>query len=305
MAGGRILVPIPSSCPPAVHTRRYAQLDVFSPRPGAGNPLAVVYDAGDLDAAAMQSFAAWTNLSETVFFLPPSAPGADYRIRIFTPRMELPFAGHPSVGAAWAALDAGLARERDGMLVQECAAGLLPVRIARDDGRVLPAIRSPRATPRDTEAPAWLREARVWGARRGVLAPTLWNNGPDWWLLELADEAAVRGLQPDLAAIARLPGAGKLAAFAVTAPGNEAQLVVRAFAPGAGVAEDPATGSVNASIATVLHRQGRLPGAQGRYVASQGRELGRDALLRLELDGDGEAWVGGQVHAVIRGTVDW
>ena len=94
-------------------TRRYTQLDVVGSRPGAGNPLAVVHDAADLDDAAMQAFAAWTNLSETVFFLPPTQAGADYRIRIFTPRSELPFAGHPSVGAAWAALDAGLARERE------------------------------------------------------------------------------------------------------------------------------------------------------------------------------------------------
>lgn len=288
-----------------MQTRRYAQLDVFSPRPGAGNPLAVVYDAGDMDAAAMQAFAAWTNLSETVFFQPPTAADADFRIRIFTPRMELPFAGHPSVGAAWAALDAGLAREREGWLLQECGAGLLPVRIERHDGQVQPAVRSPRATQREVAAPPWLEASRVWGAVRGPLAPSLWNNGPDWWLLELADEAAVRGLRPDLAAIAGLPGAGKLAAFATTPDDADAQLVVRAFAPGVGVAEDPATGSANACIAAALHRQGRLPGTRGRCFASQGREIGRDARLRLEVDGDGEVWVGGQVHAVIRGTVDW
>lgn len=285
--------------------RRYDQLDVFSPRPGAGNPLAVVHDAAGMDEAAMQAFATWTNLSETIFFLPPTTAEADYRIRIFTPKMELPFAGHPSVGAAWAALDAGLAHERDGRLVQECAAGLLPVRIGRSGGQVRPSVRSPRAQPRTVEAPAWLHGERIWGAARGALAPALWNNGPDWWLLELADEAAVRGLVPDQAAIAALPGSGKLAVFAAAGPTGGAQLVVRAFAPGVGIAEDPATGSVNASIATLLHRHGRLPGVDGRYVASQGREIGRDARLELEVDADGEAWVGGQVHAVIRGTVDW
>ena len=285
-------------------TRRYTQLDVFGSRPGAGNPLAVVHDAADLDDAAMQAFAAWTNLSETVFFLPPTQAGADYRIRIFTPRSELPFAGHPSVGAAWAALDAGLAREREGTLVQECAAGLLPVLISHDaDGGILPAVRSPRARSRnEVTAPDWLRDRRVWGAARGALAPALWNNGPDWWLLELADEAAVRGLRPDLAAIAALPGSGKLAVFA---PASDADLVVRAFAPALGIAEDPATGSVNASIAAALWRDGRLPGSDGRYAASQGREIGRDARLQLRVDADGEAWVGGAVHAVIRGTVDW
>lgn len=283
--------------------RRFLQLDVFAPYAGAGNPLAVVLDAADLDTARMQAFAAWSNLSETVFFLPPTAPEADYRIRIFTPRMELPFAGHPSVGAAWAALEAGLARGRDGGLVQECAAGLLPVRIARQDGRIVPTVRSPRAQRRETAAPDWLLAPEVLGARRGALPPALWNNGPDWWLLELADAAAVRGLRPDLGAIAALPGQGKLAVFA---PGDgAADLVVRAFAPGAGIAEDPATGSVNASIAAALHQAGRLPGRDGRYRASQGRELGRDAVLQLEVDGAGEVWVGGPVHAVIRGTVDW
>ena len=285
-------------------TRRYTQLDVFGSRPGAGNPLAVVHDATGLDDAAMQAFAAWTNLSETVFFLPPTQAGADYRIRIFTPRSELPFAGHPSVGAAWAALDAGLAREREGTLVQECAAGLLPVLVGHDaDGGILPAVRSPRARSRnEVTAPDWLRDGQVWGAARGVMAPALWNNGPDWWLLELADEAAVRGLRPDLAAIAALPGSGKLAVFA---PASDAGLVVRAFAPALGIAEDPATGSVNASIAAALWRDGRLPGSDGRYAASQGREIGRDARLQLRVDADGEAWVGGAVHAVIRGTVDW
>ncbi|AKC87436.1 PhzF family phenazine biosynthesis protein [Pseudoxanthomonas suwonensis] len=286
-------------------TRRYTQLDVFAPRPGAGNPLAVVYDAAGMDEAAMQAFAAWTNLSETVFFLPPTVPEADYRIRIFTPRMELPFAGHPSVGAAWAALDAGLARERDGRLLQECAAGLLPVRIGRHDGGIVPAVRSPPAQLRATAAPYWLCAGRVWGAARGAMEPQLWNNGPDWWLLELADAAAVRDLQPDQADIAALPVSGKLAVFAQADAGSEAQLVVRAFAPAVGIAEDPATGSVNASIAALLHRHGRLPGTDGRYVASQGREIGRDARLELEVDADGEAWVGGPVHAVIRGTVDW
>ena len=283
-------------------TRRFLQLDVFAPRPGAGNPLAVVFDAGDMDAAAMQDFAHWTNLSETIFFLPPSVPQADYRIRIFTPRMELPFAGHPSVGAAWAALDAGLARAHGGRLVQECEAGLLPVRIATVDGQVQPMVRSPRAQVRGTGVPDWLDAGLVCGARRGALPPALWNNGPDWWLLELADAAAVRGLTPDLARIAALPGNGKLAVFAT---GDDADLVVRCFAPGVGISEDPATGSANASIAAALHQAGRLPGAGNRYVASQGREIGRDARLHLEVDDEGEAWVGGPVHAVIRGTVDW
>lgn len=284
-------------------TRRFLQLDVFAPAPGAGNPLAVMLDADGLDAARMQAFAAWTNLSETIFFLPPSTGGADYRIRIFTPRMELPFAGHPSVGAAWAAVEAGLAVPRGGRLVQQCAAGLLPVRVEPVQGRLQPSVRSPHARVRDEPAPDWLLAGEVFGARRGPLQPALWNNGPDWWLLELADAAAVRGWRPDMGAIAALPGNGKLAVFAAGDDGTD--LVVRGFAPGVGIAEDPATGSVNASIAAALHRAGRLPGHAGRYLASQGREIGRDARLQLAVDAEGEVWVGGPVHAVIRGTVDW
>lgn len=282
--------------------RRFLQLDVFAPRAGAGNPLAVVFDAGDMDATAMQAFANWTNLSETIFFLPPVSAQASYRIRIFTPQMELPFAGHPSVGAAWAALEAGLVRAEGGRLVQECEAGLLPVRLATVDGRIQPMVRSPRAQMRATPAPDWLRAEYVFGARRGALPAALWNNGPDWWLLELANAAAVESLQPDLAAIAALPGNGKLAVFA---PGGPADLVVRCFAPGAGISEDPATGSANAGIAAALHQAGRMPSNGNGYVASQGRQIGRDARLHLEVDGDGEVWVGGAVHAVIGGTVDW
>jgi len=283
--------------------RRFLQVDVFAPRPGAGNPLAVVHDAAGMDDAAMQAFARWTNLSETVFFLPPASAGADYRIRIFTPRMELPFAGHPSVGAAWAALDAGIADGASGQLLQECAAGLLPVRISRRAGLLLPAVRSPRARAQAQPAPDWLRAPRVFDAGRGALAPQLWDNGPQWWLLELESAAAVRALQPDLARIEALPGGGKLAVFAWDPAGQV--LVVRAFAPGVGIPEDPATGSVNASIAACLHQAGRLPGGRSHYRASQGREIGRDAVLELEIDGEGEVWVGGQVHAVIRGAVDW
>src|SRR6476661_8900266 len=124
--------------------RRYLQLDVFAQSPGAGNPLGVVFDAAGMDAASMQAFAAWTNLSETIFLLPPQS-AADYRVRIFTPRQELPFAGHPSVGAAWAAVEGGLVSAREGALVQECAAGLLPVRVDGGAGDMRVHVRAPRA----------------------------------------------------------------------------------------------------------------------------------------------------------------
>lgn len=288
-------------------TRRYLQLDVFADRPGAGNALGVVFDAADMDAAAMQAYAAWANLSETIFFLPPASPAADYRVRIFTPRSELPFAGHPSVGAAWAALDSGLVQARDGVLMQECAAGLLPVRIEdRDTTRAI-HVRAPHArevTTGDTHRAALTTALR--DLPLGALAPALWNNGPGWWLVELADAAAVRGMAPDLPAIAALTSASDAVGLAVfgRTGASDHDLTVRAFCPADGIPEDPVTGSANASIAALLHRAGALPGAGGRYLASQGRELGRDGKVEVQVDGEGEVWIGGRVQAVIRGSVD-
>jgi len=280
--------------------RRYLQLDVFSPRAGAGNPLGAILDAEGLDATAMQSIAAWLNLSETVFFLPPDR-GADYHVRIFTPRMELPFAGHPSVGAAWAAVAHGLARPREGTLVQQCAAGLLPVRIETVRGETLTHVRSPRAQRRPLESPslpATLAAIAVPGQ-----PAELWNNGPDWWLQEVVDEASLRALQPDFAALAALPGNGKLAAFAVTG-GQDYQVAVRAFAPGVGVPEDPVTGSANALVGAWLAQRVRLP-AGDRYLASQGRELGRDGQVQVRVDDEGEVWIGGHTREVISGRIAW
>ena len=287
--------------------RPYLQLDVFADRPGAGNPLGVVFDAGDMDAAAMQAYAAWANLSETIFFLPPTTPAADYRVRIFTPRQELPFAGHPSVGAAWAALDAGLVKPRQGGLVQECAAGLLSVRIEERGGLRVPHVRTPHARQVDTsDAHRPALDAALQGLALGELAPSLWNNGPNWWLVELADDDAVRRMQPDLAAIASLCITSHAVGLAVFGRSREAdhQLAVRAFCPADGIPEDPVTGSANASIAALMHSTGTLPGSDGRYVASQGRELGRDGRVEVQVDAEGEVWIGGQVQAVIRGSVD-
>ena len=291
---------------PARTARRYLQCDVFADHAGAGNALGVVFDAGDMEAATMQALAAWLNLSETIFFLPPD-DGADYRIRIFTPGSELPFAGHPSVGAAWVAVAHRLAMPREGRLVQQCEAGLLPVQVARADDRFHVAVRSPRARPLDESMnplPAGLD---------AIAAPNrpaaLWNNGPSWWLVEAASSELVRGFRPDFAAIADWTNATQATGVAIFAPesGDGHDLVVRAFCPGdaVNVPEDPVTGSANALIAALLHRQGRLPGRDGRYVASQGRELGRDGKVQLRVDEDGEVWIGGEVQQVIEGHLDW
>ena len=289
-----------------VRNRRYLQLDVFADRPGAGNPLGVLLDAADLDAAQMQAFAAWTNLSETIFYLPPTSAQADYRVRIFTPRQELPFAGHPSVGAAWAALETGIAPEREA-LVQECAAGLLPVQVSGQGPQRLIHLRAPRAQPLPADPDSPELRAVIQGLPLSTHAPALWNNGPSWWLLELRDAAAVRALQPDLAAMAALSRATAAVGVSVFAAvqGEDFDLVVRGFCPADNIPEDPVTGSVNACIAAALHASARLPGRDNRYVASQGRELGRDGRVAIRVDEQGEVWIGGQVQAVIAGSATW
>ncbi|WP_101925915.1 MULTISPECIES: PhzF family phenazine biosynthesis protein [Luteimonas] len=288
-------------------TRRYLQLDVFADRPGAGNPLAVIVDADGLDAAAMQSIAAWTNLSETIFLLPPT-DAADYRVRIFTPRQELPFAGHPSVGAAWAALDQALATPTGDRLVQQCAAGLLPVRIAGDAAHRTTSVRAPRGVERSAPGSASPLRAQVLAGFGASEAPcALIDNGPRWWCIALTDEAAVRDARPPLDAIAAWCLATGAVGVAIFAPTGDTALplVVRAFCPADGIPEDPVTGSANAAIGAWLAATGGLDAIGPRYVASQGREVGRDGRVTVEVDAEGEVWNGGTVQAVVRGRFDW
>jgi PhzF family phenazine biosynthesis protein len=287
---------------------RYLQMDVFADRPGAGNALGAVIEGERFDPSRMQAFAAWTNLSETIFLLPPTVPDADYRVRIFTPRQELPFAGHPSVGAAWAAIDTGLVLPGKTRLVQECAAGLLPVEIGYTSDRWIPSIRAPRAQRvAGAELAPALLDAATRNMRAGALERALWNNGPRWWLIELADADAVRGLQPDLAAIAALTEATGAVGLAVHAADDRDghHLVVRAFCPADGIPEDPVTGSAQAAIGARLATVGRTPGRDGLYVGSQGRELGRDGRVAVRIDAENEVWIGGEVQPVIRGEVIW
>jgi PhzF family phenazine biosynthesis protein len=283
--------------------RRFLELDVFASAPGRGNPLAVVLDAADLDAATMQAIAAWLKLSETTFVLPATQPEADYRLRIFTPRQELPFAGHPSVGTAHAALACGLATPRDGRLVQECGAGLLPIRVEGDGPQRRIHVRAPRGVERATEASAIV--ASLGGVAPGSLPPAVIDNGPRWWCIELADEAAVRALAPDLDAMARAnvsTGTVGVAVFA-RCHGQPYAIVVRAFVPADGIPEDPVTGSANAAITAWLHARGALPA--DRFLSSQGREVGRDGVVECAVDDDGETWIGGQTQTVVEGALHW
>lgn len=287
--------------------RDFMQLDVFADQPGRGNPLGVVFGADELDTAAMQALAAWLNLSETTFVLPPTQAGADYRLRIFTPRQELPFAGHPSVGTAHAVVARGLATPKPaaegGALVQECAAGLLPLRLTGDGAARVIHVRAPRGVERSADARAVL--ASLLEAPLGAVRPALIDNGPRWWCIELADEATVRRLAPDLEAMAaanRADGSVGVAVFA-RCVGPDYALVVRAFVPADGIPEDPVTGSANAAIAAWLHANNALPSA--RFRSSQGREVGRDGVVEIEVDAEGEVWIGGLTQTVIEGTLAW
>ena len=286
--------------------RRFAQVDVFAPAPGCGNPLAVVQADPELDATRMQAMAAWFDLAETTFLLPPTQAGADYRLRIFTARQEIAFAGHPSIGSAYAALALGLLpRPANGEWIQECRAGLLPIRIAGDDSVSVRVPRSRRIPP-PADAGALVRAA-LGDRRLGLTPPSLVEGGRRWWLAELADEQQVRSMQVDEAAILALARASDslgLCVFART-PDAATGLVVRAFPLGVGLREDPASGAANAAIAAFLDESGALGGLGRRFEVSQGREMGRDARLRLEIDGDGQVWVGGRCHLVVDGRLHW
>ncbi|KRD78727.1 PhzF family phenazine biosynthesis protein [Lysobacter sp. Root983] len=289
--------------------RRYLQLDVFADRPGAGNPLAVVLDAEGLDEAAMQAIARWTRLPETTFVFAPTAPGASYRIRMFSPRREVPFAGHPSVGTAHVVLDAGLAAPVDGRLLQEGVAGLLPLAVDGEGAMRTIAVRTPRARVLETAGAEDPRlSAALNGLPLGALPPALMDGGRRWWLAELRDEAALRNASPDWAAIGALAEATEsmgLCAFARADAGNDYDLVVRAFVGAPAQFEDAASGAANATLAAWLQHNHALPGRDGRYTVSQGREVGFDARLQLRVDADGDVWSGGQVHPIVSGHIDW
>ena len=286
---------------------KYFQLDVFADRAGGGNALAVVIGAQGWSGEDMQRFAAWTDLVETTFLLPPSRLEADYRLRIFTPRREIAFAGHPTLGSAHVALDAGLVAPRNGRLMQDCGAGLLPILVEGEEtGRTL-FVQAPPAEVVASGVEADPALAQVLGASKlGVLPPACVDGGRKWWVAELADEAQLRDWQPDHAAIgelARRTDSMGLCAFA-RAVDQDYQLVVRAFAAGAGIVEDPASGAGNALIAAWLQQaEPDGPLAQG-YRVSQGREIGRDATLVLRIE-DGHIWVGGQSVTVIAGEAYW
>jgi PhzF family phenazine biosynthesis protein len=272
-------------------------VDVFGRELLSGNPLAVVSEAEGIDEAAMLGLTRWVNLSETTFLLPPIHPEADYRVRIFTPDRELPFAGHPTLGSARAWLAAGGSPKASGRIVQECGAGLVPL---RQEGQRLafaapPLVRSgPPSAGELEEACAFL------GLSRDAVVDTNWvDNGPGWLGIMLASAEAVLALHPAAAWPRRMD-------VGVVGPhprGSEAAFEVRAlFSDHTGaVREDPVTGSLNASLAQWLFAAGR---AEGAYVAAQGTRLGRAGRVYVSRDEAGQVWIGGETRILIDGSVE-
>ncbi|HSD16471.1 MAG TPA: PhzF family phenazine biosynthesis protein [Thermomonas sp.] len=289
--------------------RRYVQLDVFASRPGAGNPLAVVLDAEGLDDAAMQAIARWTRLPETTFVFPASPGDATHRIRIFSPRREVPFAGHPSVGTAHALLDAGLATPRGGFLVQDGIAGKLPLAVSGEGTERTVAVRTPRARVQEVASPDDPRlRAALAGLALGALPPVLMDGGRRWWLAELASESDLRRATPDWDAVVALANATESMGLFVYARSEDPvyHYAVRAFVGAPAQFEDAASGAANATLAAWLAERGALPDLPGGfYRASQGREVGHDAIIELRIDADGDVWSGGRAVAVVTGALDW
>ena len=271
----------------------FRQVDVFSSRPHAGNPVAVVHGADALTDEQMRAFARWTNLSETTFLLSPAHPGADYRLRIFTPGGELPFAGHPTLGSCHAWLEAGGQPRAQEQVVQECGVGLVTLRrTAAQLAFAAPPLR--RSGPLEPELLDDLLAAT--GLPRDAVVAHQWvDNGPPWCALLLDSPSRVLAVEPDLARL----GGHFLGVVAAHAAGAATAFEVRAFVPSMGVPEDPVTGSLNAGLAQWLIGSGRAP---DRYVAAQGTAIGREGRVVVEKQGE-SLWIGGATHTAITGTV--
>ncbi len=279
----------------------FKQVDVFTGVPFKGNPVAVVLRADALSEEEMQHIAAWTNLSETTFALAPTAAGADYRLRIFTPRAELPFAGHPTIGSAHALVEAGIVKPKDGRMRQQCGAGVLD--LAVDGGRVWVKAPEPKVSKLDARYSDNLGAAL--GARIAG-SPQVVSVGPVWLVADLGDAKTVDALDPDMAAIDAMSdplGITGVTVFGASSAGDCA-IHVRSFAPAHGVPEDPVCGSGNVSVAAYLARTGQVALYGERYEARQGMQLGRDGRVSLRIGDEGRAIeVGGQAVTCVDGTI--
>lgn len=298
--------------------RQFKQVDVFTNRAFRGNPVAVILDSTGLDTAGMQRIANWTNLSETTFLLPATQAGADYRVRIFTPQSELSFAGHPTLGTAHAALEAGLITANNGQLVQECAAGLVrltvrePATAATDApdataaGREI-AFELPQATITElTAAQIAQLEAALGAAVLPNSLPRLIDVGPKWIVAQLQGAQNILNLKPDFSAIQALDrqlGSSGITLFGLHAAGHAASLEVRSFAPSAGVNEDPVCGSGNGCVAAYIRESGQIQAFGRQFTSMQGACVGRDGRIQTAFGDNGAIWIGGHSVTCVDGSL--
>ncbi|MFM0169356.1 PhzF family phenazine biosynthesis protein [Paraburkholderia sediminicola] len=288
--------------------RSYQVVDVFTNRPLLGNPVAVVLDAEGLTTDAMQAVANWTNLSETTFVLPPTTAEADYRLRIFTPRNELPFAGHPTLGSAHAVAETGRVIPRgSGRLIQQCGIGLVEVTIEERGGDRQLTFDLPPAKLEPLHAADVAELELILGCKVDrKTTPAIVNVGAIWMVVHLNDAASVLNLRPDFVRLANLErrlGVTGLTVFGTREHGDRAAIEVRTFAPSCGVAEDPVCGSGNGSVAAFQWQRGLLPPGGTDYVAAQGRCVGRDGRVKVSVDANGNVRVGGSCVTSVEGSL--
>ncbi|SAK41776.1 phenazine biosynthesis PhzC/PhzF protein [Caballeronia temeraria] len=292
-------------------TVQFKQVDVFTSVPFKGNPLAVIFDAEGLTTERMQDIARWTNLSETAFLMPPTDPRADYRVRIFTTAVELPFAGHPTLGSAHALIDAGYTPKTPGRLVQQCGVGLVTLAERSDADGAAWAFAAPPATiaPLTDAQNERLAAAPAPAVIDFSAPPTAVNNGAPWLVVRVQDAAHCLALslqgaaRESVAALVAETGTHGIAVYGPHAVGGPATFELRVILLGAENIEDPVTGSANAALATLLTHQGKRPGRS--YTVRQGTALGRDGRVSIEYDDEADGapvWIGGSSVTVIDGT---
>ena len=282
-----------------MNTLAFQQVDVFTAVPFKGNPVAVVLDGDELSSPQMQSIASWTNLSETTFVCTPTDQRADYRLRIFTPKRELPFAGHPTIGSAHALLRHGLKPRASGHLVQQCGKGLVDIKI---DGELL-LLALPEPQFREPTLSQLAAVAEGLGVMTDdIQRAAIIDVGPVWFTVQLASDDLVKALAPDMGKLAALNPIGitGVNVFGLYPRGGSADIEVRSFAPGDGIPEDPVCGSGNGCVAALVRRDGVLKAHA--YVASQGQCLGRDGQVTVQFD-TSTIWLGGHAVTCVEGSL--
>jgi len=274
---------------------RFIQCDVFTPTPTLGNALAVVVDGEGLSDAAMHTFAAWTNLAETTFMLPPTAPEADYRLRIFSPTREMLFAGHPTLGSCAAWLHCGGQPKQPDLVRQECAIGIVDIDISDPQ---LPAFVAPPTAIRPMQTANFEAIVDVLEIpRECILRSAELDNGPLWQAFQLDSADSVMALD---AARVRWPEFKALGFIGAHVDGGECQYEVRMLAPSSGMSEDPITGSLNSALAHWLQAEGQLPQA---VTVAQGTKIDRHGRVSIRPVGPDKVMIGGQTHILIEGSL--